>query len=127
VSMSSPSHKQALHHLLERSMGSAHSDVFKDKLVDEILRINDHFTASPSRDEALNFGERVDRHVSSVINDAESFRRGGSTRTAACTCGWIGPQRSTMASAADDAIEHERSPDPVVGLLPIQIDWNYRP
>lgn len=89
------SHRQALRQLVEWFIGTASSDAFKDKLVDKILLIHEGF-ALP------------DRHVSSVINDAESFRRGGSTRIAACTCGWIGPQRSTMELAADDAIEHEK-------------------
>lgn len=39
----------------------------------------------------------------------ESVRRGGSTRTAACTCGWRGPQRGTLELAVDDALLHERS------------------
>jgi hypothetical protein len=38
-------------------MGTAHSDAFKDKLVDEILRINDRFNINPSPDEALNSGD----------------------------------------------------------------------
>lgn len=48
------------------------------------------------------------QHVARVDSDQESVRRGGSTRTAACSCGWVGPQRSTLALAADDATEHER-------------------
>jgi hypothetical protein len=51
------SHRQALRQLMERSMGTAHSDAFKDKLVDEILRINDRFNGNPSLDEALNSGD----------------------------------------------------------------------
>ena len=89
------SHRQELRQLLERAVGSGHSDVFKDKLVEEILKITDRVYS-------------FDRHVSSILNDAESFHRGGSTRIATCTCGWIGPQRSTLELAADDAIEHEK-------------------
>lgn len=47
-------------------------------------------------------------HVTSVVVDLESVRRGGTTRTAACACGWTGPQRGTMELAADDALSHER-------------------
>lgn len=48
------SHRQAFRQLIERSIGTASSDAFKDKLVDEILRINDRFNRNPSLDEALN-------------------------------------------------------------------------
>lgn len=48
------------------------------------------------------------RHVAHVESDPESFRRGGSTRTAVCSCGWRGPQRATIEVVADDAVEHER-------------------
>lgn len=51
------SHRQALRQLMERSMGTAHSDAFKDNLVNEILRINDRFNSNPSLDEALNSGD----------------------------------------------------------------------
>ncbi len=51
------SHRQALRQLLEQSVGSAHSEIFKDKLVTEILRINDRFNHNPSLDEALNSGD----------------------------------------------------------------------
>jgi len=51
------SHRQALRQLLERSVGSAHSEIFKDKLVAEILRVNDRFNGNPSLDEALNSGD----------------------------------------------------------------------
>lgn len=55
--MSRESHRQALRQLLERSLGTAHSDAFKDKLVDEILHINKRFNYNPSLDEALNSGD----------------------------------------------------------------------
>jgi len=50
-------HRQALRELLERSVGTAHSDIFKEKLVDKILRINDRFNHNPGLDEALNSGD----------------------------------------------------------------------
>lgn len=49
----------------------------------------------------------TDRHITSIMLDAESFQRGGSTRIAQCVCGWNGPERGTMQLAADDALEHE--------------------
>ncbi len=49
-------------------------------------------------------------HITSVEVDVESLRRGGSSRSAACGCGWRGPERSTMAVAADDALAHEEDP-----------------
>ncbi len=49
------------------------------------------------------------KHFASIETDLESVRRGGSTRTALCTCGWRGPQRATIELAADDALIHERS------------------
>lgn len=53
------------------------------------------------------------RHVVGIAVDPESVRRGGSTRVAECTCGWRGPQRSTLELASDDALEHERhAPSP---------------
>lgn len=51
------SHRQALRQLVDRSIGTANSDAFKEKLVDEILRINDRFNYNPSLDEALNSGD----------------------------------------------------------------------
>lgn len=48
------------------------------------------------------------RHVTGVGVDFKSVRRGGSTRTASCICGWRGVQRATMEMAADDAVIHER-------------------
>jgi len=50
-----------------------------------------------------------DRHLAYVEADLESFRRGGSTRTAVCLCGWRGPQRGTLELVTDDALTHERS------------------
>ena len=50
------SHTQALRQCLEDALGSEHSDIFKDKLVDKILRINDRFNYNPGLDEALNSG-----------------------------------------------------------------------
>jgi hypothetical protein len=49
------------------------------------------------------------RHVARVEIDLESFSRGGSSRTATCSCGWRGPDRGTLELAADDALLHERS------------------
>lgn len=46
-------------------------------------------------------------HVTGVRVIEESIRRGGSTRTAVCICGWRGPDRGTMTLAADDAETHE--------------------
>jgi hypothetical protein len=48
------------------------------------------------------------RHLAYVEADFESMRRGGSCRTAACLCGWRGPERATLDLAADDALTHER-------------------
>jgi hypothetical protein len=125
MSMKREAHKQALQQLLDlyavqggvvfmTGVQALRRDTKREQLVEEILKVSDRFNHNV--DEALNSGERraatpPDRHVSSIINDAESFRRGGSTRIASCTCGWVGPQRSTMELAADDAIEHERSRD----------------
>jgi hypothetical protein len=49
------------------------------------------------------------RHLAYVDADFESFRRGGSCRSARCFCGWKGPERGTLALAVDDALMHERS------------------
>ena len=49
------------------------------------------------------------RHIAYVDVDLESIARGGSTRTAACRCGWRGPERATLDLAADDALTHERN------------------
>lgn len=52
------SHKQARRQCLEDALGSEHSDVFKDKLVDKILHINDRFNGTPEWiSEALNSGD----------------------------------------------------------------------
>ena len=48
------------------------------------------------------------RHVASIRVDLGSLQRGGSVRTAVCTCGWIGPERREFLLAADDASLHER-------------------
>lgn len=58
--------------------------------------------------EAAMVDGRPDRHVARVESDQESIRRGGSCRTAACSCGWVGPQRSSLALAVDDATTHEK-------------------
>jgi hypothetical protein len=60
------------------------------------------FAASPEA--------RPDRHLAYVEPDLESMRRGGSTRMAACICGWRGPQRGSLEMATDDALTHEREP-----------------
>jgi hypothetical protein len=59
----------------------------------------------------------IDRHLAYIEPDRESFGRGGSTRTAACLCGWKGPERALLAMAADDALAHERA-------LPNGLDWS---
>lgn len=48
------------------------------------------------------------RHLAYVEADFQSFRHGGSCRTAACLCGWKGPQRATLEVAVDDALMHEK-------------------
>jgi len=48
------------------------------------------------------------QHLAYVEVDLESIDRGGSTRIAACLCGWKGPQRATLELAADDALTHGR-------------------
>lgn len=53
--------------------------------------------------------KRTDRHVTYIDPDLESMRKGGTVRTAACSCGWRGPQRSTLELACDDALQHEGS------------------
>ncbi len=64
--------------------------------------------------------ETLPHHIAYIALDHESRRRGGSTRIGQCTCGWIGPERSTLELAVDDVLQHERSefavvqqPDPV--------------
>jgi hypothetical protein len=49
------------------------------------------------------------RHVAYVEAVSESLRRGGSTRIAACLCGWRGPERAPLELAVDDALMHEQS------------------
>ena len=49
------------------------------------------------------------RHHAYIEADFESMRRGGSSRTAKCLCGWEGPERGTLELAADDALIHEQS------------------
>ena len=51
------SHKQALYQLVEHFVGDMRGTIFKEKLVDEILRVNDRFNSNPSLDEALNSGD----------------------------------------------------------------------
>ena len=51
------SHKQALRQLVDHFVGDMRGPVFKEKLVDEILRVNDRFNHNPSLDEALNSGD----------------------------------------------------------------------
>lgn len=58
------SHRQALRQLIDRFIGTPSNAAFeeklavvKEKLVDEILRINDRFSHNPSLDEALNSGD----------------------------------------------------------------------
>lgn len=66
------------------------------------LRFDELRVAVPSRFAAA-------RHVTRVDVDFSSVKRGGSTRAAACLCGWRGPERGTMDLAADDALAHERA------------------
>jgi len=58
------------------------------------------------------------RHLAFVEADFESLRRGGSTRTAVCRCGWKGPERVTLELAVDDALIHEGSEMRVVMRSP---------
>ena len=52
------SHKQALRQLIDRHVGDMRGPAFKERLVDEILRVHDRFAESPSwLDEALNSGD----------------------------------------------------------------------
>jgi len=51
-------HKQTLRQLVDRFIGSEHSDDFKEKLVDEIFRVGDRLNGNPRwLDEALNSGD----------------------------------------------------------------------
>jgi hypothetical protein len=52
---------------------------------------------------------KTDKHVAYIDPDLESMRRGGSSRIAACSCGWRGPERATLELAYDDARQHEGS------------------
>ena len=58
-----------------------------------------------------------DPHISYIDMDAADARRGGTTRVAKCLCGWVGPERGTIAMAADDAQEHEKRPEPLAKLV----------
>jgi hypothetical protein len=49
------------------------------------------------------------RHYAYIEAAFDSIRRGGSTRIAACFCGWRGPERGTLELAADDALMHEKA------------------
>ncbi|HSN25112.1 MAG TPA: hypothetical protein VLT45_02470 [Kofleriaceae bacterium] len=49
------------------------------------------------------------RHIAYVDPIVESTSRGGTSRVGACSCGWRGPERSTLELAADDALQHEGS------------------
>ena len=51
------SHKQVLHQLVDHFIGDTHGTAFKERLVDEILRVNACFNSNPSLDEALNSGD----------------------------------------------------------------------
>lgn len=59
------------------------------------------------------------RCIAHVDVDSESIRRGGSCRFAACSCGWRGPERSTLELAVDDALLHEGSGCQVTQKPPI--------
>jgi len=50
------SHKQWLHQVVDHFVGDTRGPSFKEQLVDEILRVNDHFN-NPSLDEPLNSGD----------------------------------------------------------------------
>lgn len=58
------------------------------------------------------------KHLAHVEPISASYRRGGSSRTARCTCGWKGPERATLDLAADDAISHERMYPSENGQMP---------
>ena len=49
-------------------------------------------------------------HIAYVEVDFDDL----STRTAVCTCGWKGPERTTLELAVDDALIHEESDMQVV-------------
>jgi len=53
MSKTHETHKQTLSQLGDRMRGPA----FKEKLVEEILRINERFNRNPILDEALNSGD----------------------------------------------------------------------
>ena len=57
MSKTRESHKQALSQLVDSFVGDTRGPAFKEKLVEEILRINDRFTRNPSLEEALNSGD----------------------------------------------------------------------
>lgn len=50
-------HKQALRQVVDHFVGDMRGPAFKEKLVDEILHVNDRFNSNPSLDEALNSGD----------------------------------------------------------------------
>lgn len=54
------------------------------------------------------------KHITYVELNQESVRRGGTSRTAICLCGWVGPERGTIELAGDDAFQHERRQAPTV-------------
>ena len=51
------SHKQALRQIVDHFVGDMRGPIFKEKLVDEILRVNDRFNHNPGLNEALNSGD----------------------------------------------------------------------
>ena len=51
------SHKQALRQLIDHYVGDMRGPIFKEKVVDEILRFHDRFDGNPGLDEALNSGD----------------------------------------------------------------------
>lgn len=68
----------------------------------------------------VRFGGRLVRHLTSIDLDLESVHRGGSSRKAACICGWSGHERATLAMAADDAMVHESGGATSLGEIPIE-------
>ena len=57
MSKTHETHKQPLSQLGDRFVGDMRGPAFKEKLVEEILRINERFNRNPILDEAINSGD----------------------------------------------------------------------